>query len=152
VISQLILHYLTGNVTTYGDVHDILKDNSIIIGACGFAPLSLSSGKPRIGKHTALYEGLLNMSPYKEGEVTLIRLASDGEGYKMHIVTGAAKISPPFHELNCSPYAIMKVVLDGNVGSFIQNLMSQHYAIVYKDVKKELLELCRLLKVRPVVV
>lgn len=151
VISQLILHYLTdGAVATYGDVADILEDNSIIIAACGFAPLSIVQGRPKVGRHTALYEGLLNMSPYKEGEVTLARLASDDNGYKMHIATGKASTPPPFHEINCPPYAGMKVVLDGPVDSFMQNLMSQHYGVVYGDVRKELLEICRLLKIRPV--
>ncbi len=152
ILSQLILHYLTGGgVTSYGDVHDILDDNGIILAACGFAPLSLAQGRPKISRHTALYEGLLNMSPYREGEVTLARLASDKEGYKMHIATGFASAPPPFHEIGCPPYAGMKVVLDGDAHDFIGNLFSQHYAVVYGDVRRELEELCDLLSIRKVI-
>ncbi|HID11816.1 MAG TPA: hypothetical protein EYP17_11040 [Candidatus Latescibacteria bacterium] len=152
ILSQLILHHLTGGgVTGYGDVHDILEDNGIILAACGFAPLSLAQGRPKVSRHTALYEGLLNMSPYREGEVTLARLASDKEGYKMHIATGFASAPPPFHEIGCPPYAGMKVVLDGDADDFIGNLFSQHYAVVYGDVRRELEELCDLLGVRKVI-
>jgi L-fucose isomerase-like protein len=152
ILSQLILHHLTGGgVTSYGDVHDILDDNGIILAACGFAPLSLAQGRPRVSRHTALYEGLLNMSPYKEGRVTLARLASDKEGYKMHIATGFASAPPPFHEIGCPPYAGMKVVLDGDADAFISSLFSQHYALVYEDVRRELEELCDLLGIRKVI-
>jgi L-fucose isomerase-like protein len=148
ILSQMILHYLTdSNVTSYGDVHDVL-DNEIIIAACGFAPLSMAQKKPKVSRHTALYKGLLNMSPYKEGEVTLARLASDKEGYKMHIATGLASVMPPFHEIDCPTYAGMKIALDGDVDAFIQSLFSQHYAIVYGNMKKELEEVCDLLSIR----
>jgi len=151
VISQLLLHYMSGKTVGYGDVHDILPDNSVILAACGFAPLSFALEKPRIGKHTALYEGLLNCSVYKEGEVTLCRLASDGDGYKMHITSGKAVIPPPFHEINCPPYAGTKIILDDPAEQFMQKLMSQHYAIVYGNFREELLRFCHLLQIRPVI-
>jgi len=151
VISQLFLHCISGKTVGYGDVHDILPDNSIILAACGFAPLSFALEKPQIGKHTALYEGLLNCSVYKEGEVTLCRLASDGDGYKMHITSGKAVIPPPFHEINCPPYAGTKIILDDPAEQFMQKLMSQHYAIVYGNFREELLRFCHLLQIRPVI-
>ena len=151
ILSQIMLHYLTGGaVTTYGDAHEVLADNSMLFAACGFAPLCQAAGRPKVSRHTALYEGLLNMSPYKDGPVTLARLASDGAGYKMHIATGTAGAMPPFHEINCPTYAGMKVCLDGSADHFMQNLMSQHYGIVYGNVRNELLELCRWLSIRVV--
>ena len=151
VISQLILHYLSGSPAGYGDVHDILPDNSILLGACGFAPLSFARGKPKIKKHTALYEGLLNSSPYREGEVTLCRIAQDKSGYKMHIATGQVEPPPYFHEVGCPPYAMGKIKLSGSAQDFFQNLMSQHYGIVYGNFKNELLTFCKMLGIRPVV-
>jgi L-fucose isomerase-like protein len=160
IVTQLMMHYLTGGgVTSYGDLHDIYPGNEVLFGACGFAPMSHAAGQPQIGKHTALYEGLLNTSPYQEGIVTLARLANDGDGYqvarsgyRMHITAGQAKPPPPFREVECPPYPFIRVALDGNVDSFIQNLMSQHYAIVYGDVREPLLELCSMLGIRPVMV
>ena len=151
IITQLMLYHLTGGgVTSYGDLHDVYPDDEVLFGACGFAPLSHAAGQPQVGKHTALYEGLLNQSPYREGRVTLARLANDGPGYKMHIVAGQAKPPPRFREVGCPAYPFMRIALDGKADSLMQNLMSQHYAIVYGDVRQPLLELCRLLGVRPV--
>ncbi|UCC88708.1 MAG: hypothetical protein JSV81_05210 [Anaerolineales bacterium] len=151
IVSQLMLHYLTaGGVTSYGDLHDVYPGHEVLFGACGFAPMSHAAGQPRLGKHTALYEGLLNTSPYKEGSVTLARLANDGPGYKMHITAGQAKPPPPFREVECPPYPFIRIALDGSVDSLMQNLMSQHYAIVYGDARQPLLELCGMLGIRPV--
>jgi L-fucose isomerase-like protein len=153
IVTQLMMHYLTGGgVTSYGDLHDIYPGDEVLFGACGFAPMSHAAGQPQIGKHTALYEGLLNTSPYQEGVVTLARLANDGDGYRMHITAGQAKPPPPFREVECPPYPFIRVALDGDAESFMQNLMSQHYAIVYGDVRGPVLELCRMLGIRPVMV
>ena len=144
VASQLMLHYLTGEPTSYGDLHHV-EGNSIIWGACGFTPLSYAAGCPVINKHTALYEGLLNSSPYKTGPVTLARLAAKGGGFKLHIATGEAVPPPAFRELGCPAYAITRVVMDGDVDHFMQHLGSQHYAIAYGHVAEELRALCDLL-------
>jgi L-fucose isomerase-like protein len=171
IITQLMMFYLTGGgVTSYGDLHDVYPGDEVLFGACGFAPMSHAAGRPQVSKHTALYEGLLNTSPYKEGMVTLARLANDGPGtggglgtgngpgagggprYKMHILAGQAKPPPPFREVDCPPYPFIRVALDGDLRSFMQNLMSQHYAIVYGDVREPLLELCGMLGIRPVLV
>jgi L-fucose isomerase-like protein len=153
IVTQLMMHYLTGGgVTSYGDLHDIYPGDEVLFGACGFAPMSLAARQPQIGKHTALYEGLLNTSPYQEGVVTLARLANDGDGYRMHITAGQAKPPPPFREVECPPYPFIRVALDGDADSLMQNLMSQHYAIVYGDVRGPMLELCRMLGIRPVMV
>jgi L-fucose isomerase-like protein len=146
VVSQLILHYLSGGPTSYGDLHHV-TEREILLGACGFAPLSCAEGQPSVNKHTALYEGLLNSSPYRESAVTLARLAMKGDGFKMHIAGGRAIPPPKFHEVGCPPYAMMAVALDGDADRFMQNLASQHYAIAYGDVRPELVELCRLLDI-----
>jgi len=44
----------------------------------------------------------------------------------------------------------MLIKIEGSGEYFGEHLVSQHYAIAYQDVKKELLEVCRLLKVRPI--
>lgn len=146
-VSQLILHCLTGEMTSYGDLHHI-GEREILLGACGFAPLSYAAGRPVINKHTALYAGLLNSSPYKEGTVTVARLGAARDGrFKMHIAGGRAALPPDFHEVGCPPYACTSVVLDGDPDAFAQRVFSQHYAIAYGDVRAELRELCRLLGV-----
>jgi len=152
IITQLMMHYLTGEPVTYTDIHNIdTNDKTVLLGACGFAPFKMTWGKPKVDKHTALYIGLLNSTIYRPGRVTLARLASSKDGYKMHIATGEADIPEPFHEVGCSPYPSMKVTLDGDAYHFGQHIMSQHYAVVYGDIKDELIELCRLLEIKPVI-
>lgn len=150
IVTQLMLHYLTGTPTSYGDLHHV-TERSLLLGACGFAPLSFAATRPVINKHTALYEGILNSSPYKEGVVTLARLSSTRSGtFKMHIAGGRSVPGPLFHEVGCPSYPFITVELDGNVGEFMQCICSQHYAIVYGDVRRELQELCHLLGVKVV--
>ncbi len=144
--SQLILHLLTGDPTSYGDVHHVTADE-ILFGACGFAPLAYAADRPIVNKHTALYEGLLNSSPYKEGQVTLARLAAHKGGFKLHVAGGQAVLPPKFHEIGCPPYAFFAVRLDGDTDEFMQRLCSQHYAVAYGDVRAELRALCSLLDI-----
>ena len=108
VVSQLLLHYLTGEPTSYGDLHNATPTHTLW-GACGFAPLSYAHGKPLINKHTALYEGLLNSSPYKTGPVTLARLGARKGHFKLHIASGTAELPPPFHEVGCPTYPFVNV-------------------------------------------
>ncbi len=146
VVSQLILHYLTGEPTSYGDLHDA-TETYILLGACGFAPLSYAAAAPAINKHTALYEGLLNSSPYKPGRVTLLRLGARRGHFKLHVAAGDAELPPPFREMGCPTYPFVKIALDGDVDDFMQHVPSQHYAIAYGDVREEIKVLCRLLDI-----
>lgn len=152
IITQLIMHYLTGKPVTYADIHTInTDDNTVLMGACGFAPFELALNRPKVDKHTALYTGLLNSSKYRTGKVTWARLASDRNGYKMHIGTGEAKIPPPLREVGCPQYPLMNIKLDGDAYHFGQHMMSQHYAVVFCDIKDQLVELCKLLEIKPII-
>lgn len=146
VVSQLILHYLTGEPTSYGDLHNATPTH-ILLGACGFAPLCYAAAAPVINKHTALYEGLLNSSPYKPGRVTLLRLGARRGHFKLHVAAGNAELPPPFHEVGCPTYPFVNVALDGSTADFMQHVPSQHYAIAYGDVREEIAILCRLLDI-----
>jgi len=150
-VSQLILHHLSGGETVaYGDIHTA-RGHDIIMGACGFAPLSQARGKPIIRKHTALYEGVFNASPYKNGTVTLARLANDGAGFKLHITVGQVVDPPQLHEVGCPPYSWLQARIEAPVDHFMQHLSSQHYAIAYGDWRDELAEFCRLKGIRLIV-
>jgi L-fucose isomerase-like protein len=151
LLSQMILNNVSGRVTTYGDVLGFL-DNGIICAACGFAPKCfLAPDKPEICKHTALYSGLLITSAFKKEVVTIIRMANENAGFKMHLIKGHLEDPGNFHEIGCPQYAGMAIVFENkNVETFKQEMMSQHYAVVFGDYENEIREFCRLMNIRVV--
>ena len=152
IVSQLMLHYLSGRIASCGDIHTI-EEKSILLGACGYAPFGLCEGRPKVDKTEIMYEGVANCTLYKEGRVTLARLGYRRDrSLKLHIVTGEGKTPRPFREVGCLPYPAMEMTLDGSGDELAQTLMSQHYAIVYGDYKEELLEVARYLSLEPKVV
>jgi hypothetical protein len=69
----------------------------------------------------------------------------------MHIAVGEAEVAEPFNEVGCKLYPSMNVKVDGSGDHVARHLMSQHYAITYGDITDELLELCDLLGIEPIV-
>jgi L-fucose isomerase-like protein len=151
ITTQLILHYLSGGkTTTYCDIHDV-EEKDVVAAACGFAPFGLGKGRPKVDKTTTLYEGVANCTIYREGPVTLARLAyTHDRGYKMHIAGGAAHHAKPFREVGCLPYPSMAIALDGSTEHFGEHMMSQHYAILYGDLRREICEFCRLMGIQEI--
>ena len=151
ITTQLIMHYLSnGGTTTYCDLTDI-GEKDLTFAACGFAPFCLGEGKPKVDKTETLYEGVANCTIYKEGCVTLARLAyTKQRSYKMHIAGGMAHHAEPFREVGCLPYPSMAVTLDGSTEHFGQHMMSQHYSIMYGDYRKQLSEFCDLMGIQEI--
>ena len=94
---------------------------------------------------------LLNVSKVKTGKITLCRLASTGDRYMMHILTGRAMEPRKWEEAGWEPPApklpSLEVILDTPVEEFAQKVLSQHYIICYDDHTEELGELCKLLDI-----
>jgi L-fucose isomerase-like protein len=158
VITQLMMHYLSGGQpTSYADIHD-LADNKALIGACGYAPSCMCindrivCNKPASDDQglAATFSGwIVNSSPMKSGKVTLARLIKQEDNYTMHYVTGEAlgdvgKVS----ELDCPPYPTTEIKLDVDMHQFAQNLGSHHYALIYKDLSSEIEAFCKLMNIK----
>ena len=151
LISQMILEGIAKETTTYGDVLAFLSDG-VICAACGFAPKSfLAADRPKIDKHTALYSGLLITTPFKRQDVTVIRLANDKQGFKMHVIEGHVEEMKDFHEIDCPAYAGSVIKFHNkSVEDFQQEIMSQHYAIVPGNHGDAVREFCKLMNIRVV--
>ncbi len=149
LLSQMILDGIAGQTTTYGDVLAFLPDG-VICAACGFAPKSfLAASRPKIDKHTALYSGLLITTPFKRQDVTVIRLANDKRGFKMHLIEGHVEEMKDFHEIDCPAYAGSVIKFDNkSVEDFQQEIMSQHYAIVPGKHGNAIRDFCKLMDIR----
>lgn len=150
LITQLMVRYITRQVGAYFEFYEFMKDR-ILVGVPDFIPGAVVEGKvrARIARFGLLSSGVLNISKVKTGRVTLCRLASRGERYKMHIVTGEAVAPRGWEEAGWDQPAPqlpgLEVVLDDPVEEFAQKVLSQHYIVSYGDHRSQLMDLCWLL-------
>jgi L-fucose isomerase-like protein len=150
LITQLVVRYLTGQVGAYFEFYEFMKD-SVLIGVPDFIPAAVADGKvrARLSRFGLLSSGVLNISKVRTGRVTLCRLASRGDRYKMHIVTGEAVAPRRWEEAGWDYPAPqlpgLEVILDGSVEDFAQKVLSQHYIIAYGDFHDQYTDFCRLL-------
>jgi len=149
-ITQLVVRYVTGQVGAYFEFYEFMKDR-VLVGVPDFIPSAVAEGKvkARISRFGLLSSGVLNISKVKIGRVTLCRLASRGDHYKMHIVTGEAVKPQRWEEAGWEQPAPqlpgLEVILDDPVEDFAQKVLSQHYIVAYGDHRNQLIDLCRLL-------
>jgi L-fucose isomerase-like protein len=150
LINQLIVRYITGQVGAYFEFYEFMKDR-VLVGVPDFIPAAVAEGKvrARLSRFGLLSAGVLNISKVKTGRVTLCRLASRGDHYKMHIVTGEAVSPRRWEEAGWDQPApqlpSLEIVLDTPVGDFAQKVLSQHYILAYGDHRSQLIDFCRLL-------
>ena len=154
MLSQMILAYIAGKPSTYGDMLSILRDggDGMICAACGFAPKSfLNAEKPNIDKHTALYSGMLITTSFKPQPVTVIRVANSKDGFKMHLIKGHTEELKGFHEIDCPTYAGSVIRFENkSADEFKNEVMSQHYAIVPGDWTEALKDFCNITGIKVV--
>ncbi len=153
VVTQLMVRYLTGQVGAYFEFYEYFRD-SLLMGVPDYVPSEVVEGPvlvrpwPGFG---GLRDGILNVSRVKTGRAIICRLASRGDRYRMHIVSGEATSPRKWEEAGWEPPApqlpSIEFVPDISVEEFGQNVLSQHYIIAYGDHRRALEELCRLLGV-----
>ncbi len=149
-VTQLIVRYLTGQVGAYFEFYEFMKDR-LLVGVPDFIPAAVAQGKvrARLSRFGLLSAGVLNISRVRTGQVTLCRLASRGDRYRMHIVSGEAVPPRSWEEAGWDQPAPqlpgLEVVLDGSVEDFAQKVLGQHYIIAYGDHRPQLEDFCRLL-------
>jgi L-fucose isomerase-like protein len=154
-VTQLIVRYLTGQVGAYFEFYEFMKDR-LLIGVPDFVPSAVVQGKvqARFSRFGLLSAGVLNISKIKTGQVTLCRLASRGNRYKMHIITGEAVSPRAWEEAGWDHPAPqlpgLEVILDEPVEDFAQKVLGQHYILAYGDCCSQLKDFCWLLGIEVV--
>jgi L-fucose isomerase-like protein len=149
-VTQLIVRSLTGQVGAYFEFYEFYPDR-VLVGVPDYVPSAVVEGKvkAKLAKFGELSEGVMNESTVKTGQVTLCRLASRGDRYRLHLVTGEAVTPRPWEEAGWSPPApqlpSLEVILDSPVAEFAQKVLGQHYILAYGDHREQFEELCRLL-------
>ena len=150
-VTQLIVRYLTGQVGAYLEFYEFFSDR-LLMGAPDYVPSEVVEGPVRVlpwPGFGGLKDGILNVSRVKTGRVTLCRLASRGDRYRMHIAAGRAVTPRPWEEAGWQPPAPqlpgLEVILDTPVEEFAQQVLGQHYILAHGDQRPALTDLCELL-------
>ncbi|MGD0610268.1 MAG: hypothetical protein ABSB41_02045 [Anaerolineales bacterium] len=149
-VTQLILRYLTGQAAAYFEFYEFMRDR-VLVGVPDYVPAEVVDGpvKVMLAKFGGISEGVLNVSKVKTGRVTLCRLGSRGDQYRLHIVTGEAVTPCKWEEAGWEQPApelpSLEVVLDTPVDDLAQKVLGQHYILAYGDHRLQLIDLCKLL-------
>ncbi len=151
-ITQLMVHFVTGQIAAYGEFYEFFEE-SFIIGVPDFIPLEVTKGSPAL--HAAefglLSTSLLNVGKYKDGLVTLARLVCLDGKYSMHLLTGDAKQPPKWEESGWSKPApelpSLEVFPHTSMEDFSGKVASQHIIICHGDNTESIRNLCYLLDI-----
>ena len=157
-LTMQILKLLAGAPVLFADVNHIDMNEKVLrLANCGSIPTGLAKSRKDVDLGTQ-YEylskagGVTTVFCCKSGRVTLARLARIKGQYVMQIATGEAFERPKeeFKEARGKwPHVFIR--LDGNPEEFLQNCRSNHHHMVYGDIKEELLAICDILTIKPIV-
>ena len=150
--AELMLKLLSGKEPMFLE-HYEHDPEWLLLGEDGYAPYTFIDGNPQIKSvATVLLGGVVQCSRLKLGRMTLACMAEDADGYRMHIVTGEGKAPPQWVEMGVPlpPWPSVTFYPDSPVRSILDNVLSQHFAAVYGDYVDELVNLCYLLGIKPV--
>lgn len=151
LVAELMLKWLSGGQPVTFLEHYEHHPDWILLGVDGFAPMQLLAGNPQVKPiQTVLLDGLVFCGPMKTGRMTLACLSEDDQGYRMHIVTGNGVTPPQWVEMGVPlpSWPSVKFVPDSSVRKILDHVQSQHFAVVFGDYAKEMIDLCYLLGIK----
>jgi len=151
--AELMLKWVSGREPMFLEHYDHHPE-WILLGEDGYIPDAFIDGKPRIKSvATVLLGGIAHCSKLKLGRMTLASLAEEGDGYRLHIVTGEGREPPRWVEMGVPlpSWPSVKFYTDAPVRRILDHVQSQHFAAVFGDCVEELKDLCRLLGIKAIV-
>jgi len=145
LVTQQVMHWLTGNVTWYGDLLDVTPDG-VYLSPCGFCPFSLAAdpGQRAIRQlgHPG-FEGLISSAVVRPGPVTIGRIVEERGGFRLVYALGEGQPS----ELRMGRFPALSVALPDGTERLLEALGTQHFAVVHGHLGEELRILCKLLNI-----
>jgi L-fucose isomerase-like protein len=147
--TQLVTRALTGQASPYLEFYEFFS-HGVLMGVPDYVPSEVVDGPVKVTPTSfgGLAGGLLNTSRLKTGKVTLCRLASRGDHYTLHVVTGDAVTPQPWEEAGWAPPAPqlpgLEIRLHGDMEEFTRNVFGQHYILSYGDNAGLLKDFCGL--------
>jgi L-fucose isomerase-like protein len=148
-VTMCLLKYLTGQTVYYGDILDLQRDQ-MLLSSCGFAPFSLCNPgeQARICEldHPG-FDGLIASFTLKRGPLTYARLVEGSHGdYRLNYGTGTGVET----DLRQGRFPGLEVKLDGSPEKLWETMASQHFAMCYGDVTREIEDVCGWLNIEAV--
>lgn len=153
-ITQLIMHYLSGQTVAYLEYYEFFED-SMLIGVPDFVPKAVTDGNVtmRLTSFGLFDAAPLNVSKVKPGLVTCSRLAYVNGRYKMHVYTADAKT--PLHPWNefgwddpaPQPPSLQVFPISCTVEEFAETVFNQHVIVTYGDYTESLKDFCKLMDI-----
>lgn len=150
LVSMIILNYLSGETTAYGDVFNH-KGQVLKFSPCGYAPFELVREEERLIAPQTRFEGFKGINTqqvFKPGKITFLRLVEDCGSY--HVVFGTGTGVETDLRQGCMP--ALDVILDGDMDKMIANYAGQHYAFCYGDQTSKIIEWSNLMGIRTVII
>jgi len=148
-VTMLMQHYLTGQPTYLGDlVHVDEQRNSCTFWHCGVGAFSLASPKtgPVAGVQPNRNLGFAFNHSLKSGPVTIARLGQGPQGFRLGLLSGEAVDGPNTFQgtsVEVRMHRPVREILD----TILTSGFEHHYALVWQDVGRELIELARMLSI-----
>lgn len=147
-VTQVMLHYLSNQVTTYGDVLE-LRGAEMLLSSCGFAPFSLADpSSPRAIRELDYpgFDGIICSFVLQPGPVTFARLAEGKGDYTLVYGLGQGVQT----DLRQGRFPALRVVIEGQPDTLMDHLPSQHLALCPGHLAQELDDACRILGIKAI--
>ena len=161
-LTMQILKHLGGAPVMFGDIRTVrLDEKEAWISNCGSQATQLAASRKQVHWVEHGFQefewkigGAAQQAVNKPGRVTLARLTRQAGEYVMLIAGGECQ-PYPLEKLQetfwgFSPHAFVR--LDADPRAFAQELRSNHLSLVYGDFVPHLVETCRVLGIRSLIV
>lgn len=159
-VTMIMENEITGGLPFFCDLISIDgEQNTGITWHCGAAPKGLRrpGAESNLRLHSIIdggdKKGLTNEFPLKPGRVTLARVSEtrDNDGYRMLITRGTGVETEQL--LRGNPLRIQfDVPLPRLAKTLVYGGFEHHFSVIHGEVVEELLNICRLLDIEPVVI
>jgi L-fucose isomerase-like protein len=153
LVAQVVVKELTETKSVFQEFYEFYE-NRMLIGACGFVPLSLCTGNKPLaqGHEWGDTGGIMNVSELKTGRVTLFKLYTINGQMHMHLVTGNAKTPEKWQEDGWEgkgpKLPSLEVELDSSLEEFQEYIAGQHYIVAYGDISRLMKRYCKFTGIR----
>lgn len=150
-ISMFIGAGFTGEATYFGDPVAFDEDcDSIVYWHCGAGASSLASKKegPKLGVHPNRKIGPTMEFGLKSGDVTVLRLGKDKDGFRMFIMKGEALEEPQKFFGTSVTVRPEGGRASKKIAEFVKAGWEPHFVVAYGDVVEEIKIMCNFLGIK----